>query len=665
MWSKKLGISPSKLLIPLSYASGMGGVCTLIGTPPNLIISGLYADKTGTTMNVLTTTIPGLFCLLVGVLSIIAMRRLLPDRKAPESDSEDTADYTVELLVPSNNKYVGETVDYAGLFNIEGARLIKIRHFDDKPVALNKNEFVMGGDRLTFAGHIKDILQLAKDHGLEVGDEVINVGIKTLISALIMIAMVTVSALGILPLLHCAFIAAAAMIILRCCSADQAMRAINWDILMVFAGSVVLGLAIQKTGIAERLAMSILDVCGTNPLVVMTAICFVGTFITEFISNTAAGAMFFPIMYEAAEKLGYEPFPFLVALMISVSSSFATPIGSPTHMLVYGPGGYRFSDFMRVGLLMNVIILAANIFIVNIVYPLKPNVIVPQAPDYTDTAMWVTADRDSTDTGADIFYVVSTWEEDWKTNDGHVCHYADVYNPTHREHMGNLEINKVAAYMSPGNRFYAPYYRHTTIEAFMTQNADTIRNRTRLSMDDVCKAFDHFQAQRDKSRPMVIAGFSQGGLAVVELLKHMDDETYSQLAAAYVLGYKVTPDDTLQCKHIKAAKGESDTGVTICYNTVKDVKYKKPILAETCMAINPVNWCTDATPATLHDSITVTLAPNDGVLVVKGYSGAEYPAYKNFINVGDIHSCEPWLYSECLAKNIRVRAAAWRKNKTI
>ena len=77
MWSKKLGISPSKLLIPLSYASGMGGVCTLIGTPPNLIISGLYADKTGHVMNVLATTIPGLFCLLVGVLSIIAMRKLL------------------------------------------------------------------------------------------------------------------------------------------------------------------------------------------------------------------------------------------------------------------------------------------------------------------------------------------------------------------------------------------------------------------------------------------------------------------------------------------------------------------------------------------------------------------------------------------------------------
>lgn len=372
MWSKKLGVSPSKLLIPLSYASGMGGVCTLIGTPPNLIISGLYADHTGTVMNVLATTIPGLFCLCVGVLSIIAMRRLLPDRKAPESDSEDTAEYTVEMLVPSTNKFIGETLGYAGLLDVKGGRLINMHHFDNVAVPIDKNEFIMGGDHMVFAGNIKDILELENTHGLVKGEEVLNVGPKTLVSTIIMITMVVLSALNVMPLLQCAFLAAAAMLLLRCCTPDQAMKAINWDILMVFAGSVVLGLAIQKTGIAERLAFGILDVCGTNPIVVMTAICFVGTFITEFISNTAAGAMFFPIMYEAAEKLGYEPYPFLIALMVSVSSSFATPIGSPTHMLVYGPGGYRFSDFIRIGLLMNLIILAANIFIVNIVYPLTP-----------------------------------------------------------------------------------------------------------------------------------------------------------------------------------------------------------------------------------------------------------------------------------------------------
>ena len=466
MWSRKLGISPSKLLIPLSYASGMGGVCTLIGTPPNLIISGLYADNTGHTMNIMATAIPGLFCLFVGILSIIALRRLLPERKAPENAFEATSEYTVELLVPSDSRLIGKKIGQAGLVNVRGGSLIELVHFDTVVSPVPEDEPIMGGDRLVYSGQVDEILNLKESHGLvnadhyvfsmneieknrqfrtayvtfgsnligksigegtfekdnnmvlvavsrrgqriaesprnvrlEAGDtllfecpanisintaslssqmqffdspEVPNIGARTILSTTIMLAMVVISALGVMPLLQCAFLAAAAMLLLRCCTAEQAMKSVNWDILMVFAGSVVLGLAIQKTGIAERMAFGILDVCGTNPIVVMTAICLVGTFITEFISNTAAGAMFFPIMFNAAEKLGYEPFPFLIALMISVSSSFATPIGSPTHMLVYGPGGYRFSDFIRIGLPMNFIILAANILIVNIVYPLTP-----------------------------------------------------------------------------------------------------------------------------------------------------------------------------------------------------------------------------------------------------------------------------------------------------
>ena len=286
---------------------------------------------------------------------------------------------------------------------------------------------------------------------------------------------------------------------------------------------------------------------------------------------------------------------------------------------------------------------------------------VPLAPDYSDPTMWITEDGDVDGTGADVFYVVSTWEDDWTTADGKMCHYADVWNPEHRTHMADLEMKKVAAYMSPGNRFFAPFYRHTTIQAFMTNNEDTVYQRTRLAMDDVRKAFDLFQSQRDQSRPLIIAGFSQGGLAVVQLLKHIDDETYSQLAAAYVLGYKVTKADMAACSHIRPAEGETDTGVTICYNTVKDVKYVLPLIAGSDICINPVNWRTDATPATLHDTITITVSPEHHVLVATNYSASEYPPFRGFLNVGDIHSCEPWLYSECLQRNIKVRAKEWRK----
>ena len=286
--------------------------------------------------------------------------------------------------------------------------------------------------------------------------------------------------------------------------------------------------------------------------------------------------------------------------------------------------------------------------------------IVPKAPDYTDPTMWYSVDGDPDGTGADVFYVVSTWEEDWMDERGRISHYADVWNPGHRERMGR-EISGVAAYMAPGNRFRAPYYRHATIDAFLTRDEAVIHERTRLAMEDVCTAFDTFLKTRDGSRPLIIAGFSQGGMAVVELLKHMDDATYAQLAAAYVMGYKVTAEDLAGCPHIKAATGEGDTGVTICYNTVKDVKYVQSVIADTEIAINPVNWCTDATPAVLHDSITVTLSPEYHTLVVTGYDGSEYKPYKDFINVGDIHSAEPWLYSECIRENMAVRTGQWRR----
>ena len=170
MWAKKLGVSPSKLLIPLSYASGMGGVCTLIGTPPNLIISGLYEEKTGVAMNILTTTIPGLFCLAVGVLSIIAMRRLLPDRKAPESAFESTGDYTVELRVPSDNPYIGQTLGEAGLFHVKGGNVIEMYHFDDVQTPVTEDEPIMGGDHLIYAGQIDELIDMATSHQLVSSD---------------------------------------------------------------------------------------------------------------------------------------------------------------------------------------------------------------------------------------------------------------------------------------------------------------------------------------------------------------------------------------------------------------------------------------------------------------------------------------------------------------
>lgn len=464
LWAKKLGIAPSKLLIPLSYASGMGGICTLIGTSPNLLISGFYADETGITLGMFTTTLAGLFCLAVGILSVIVLSRFIPVRQSPEDALQSTSNYTVELMVPTMSSIVGKSVKEAGLHQVDGGHLIEIIRMDREVItAVDDEEFIFGGDRLIFSGDVEKILELRDAHQLvnathhifsldevdhnrklrmatvgyrssligtqmcetpfEEQNNLVLVAIaregevvdgsprevelkagdtllmecprrfsianhskydliemasenlykpdsRTLYASLIMIAMVVVSSLGYLSLLQAAFIAAFAMIICRFCTIEQARDSIDWRLLMIFAGSISLGTAIQDTGIAEWSSQAILTLCNGSPIVALAGICLVATFITEFTSNTATAAIFFPIAYQTAVNMDANPLTFCIALMIAVSSSFATPIGSPTHMIVYGPGGYHFSDFARIGIPMNIIIWAANLFITLQLFPL-------------------------------------------------------------------------------------------------------------------------------------------------------------------------------------------------------------------------------------------------------------------------------------------------------
>lgn len=284
---------------------------------------------------------------------------------------------------------------------------------------------------------------------------------------------------------------------------------------------------------------------------------------------------------------------------------------------------------------------------------------IPKAPDYADASAWYVQEADVNGTGVDVFYVVSTWESDWFTSSGQVCHYADVYNGSHVADM-TKEISRVAEYMGEGNNFYSPYYRHITIDTWATLNEDTITNRFKLAFSDLKNAFDMFLKKRQPERPFILAGFSQGGKAVVELLKYMPEELHRYLVAAYVLGYKVTPVDTASTSNIRAARDSADIGVTVCYNSVSDVRYVKPVVSAPCaFCINPVNWRTDSVPAILHDTITVTVSPTCHVLVLKGYSGSEYAPILGILNVGDFHSCEPWLYRECLRRNIKTRIKAY------
>lgn len=289
-------------------------------------------------------------------------------------------------------------------------------------------------------------------------------------------------------------------------------------------------------------------------------------------------------------------------------------------------------------------------------------VYVPVAPDYSDAQMWTILRNDIDGSGADVFYIPSTWEFDWYTQDSVVSHYADPSLAAHRSDM-SIEIDNVAEYMAEGNNFYSPYYRHITLDSWATLNEDTINRRYHdVAFVDVKNAFSHFIENENNNRPFILAGFSQGAKSVVELLKTMDDKTRERMIAAYVLGYKVTPEDVTDHPYIKAAQDSIDTGVVICYNSVSDVKYVKPVVsAPNVMCINPVNWRTDAVPAILNDTITVTLDPQAKVLVLEGFDGSYLPNILDILNVGDYHGIEPWVYSECLRKNFHQRINAFRK----
>lgn len=295
----------------------------------------------------------------------------------------------------------------------------------------------------------------------------------------------------------------------------------------------------------------------------------------------------------------------------------------------------------------------------NAVQPVE-NVYVPEPVDYADPGMWHVELNDKGE-GADVFYIPSTWEYDWTATDGRICHYADPAIQRHHDDV-EIEMKGVADYMADGNNFYSPHYRHITLDSWATLNEDTISRRYRdVAFVDVRNAFDRYMSDKNHGRPFILAGFSQGGKSVVELLKVLTPEQRERLVGAYVLGYKVTPEDVAAAPWIKCARRADDTGVTICYNSVSDVKYVKPVVsAPNVMCINPVNWRTDATPALLNDTITVTVAPEYNVLVVEGYDGSSLPNILDVLNTGDYHGAEPWLYSECLRRNFKQRIKSFK-----
>lgn len=466
IWSRKLNVPASKLLMPLSYAATFGGMCTLLGNSSNIVVAGLYMQESGEALNIFTPLVPGLVITVVGTMLVLLLHRQIPVRESPEQTFETTSDYTVELLVPTDNPAVAHTVAESGLMSVKGGSLVEIVRFDKEIIMpVSPTEYIMGGDRLIYAGQIAEILELKQTHGLvaadhhvwslneidsnrklrtayvsfgsdligqrmaqatfesdhdvalvavargghrvegqprevvlQAGDSLLlecppkadeqlerenrrsltffqshfvpTLGRRTVVAALFVALMFVASSTHLMPLMATTMLAAGLMMATGCCRMNNVSRYIDWELLLVLGSIVVLSQAITNAGIAEAIAAGVLSLCEDNPYMVMVMMCVVASLLSEFVSDVGACAIFFPIVWRQAMLMDCNPMPFVLSLMFSVAVSFATPLGSSTHMLIFGPGSFKFSDFARVGIVLHVVLLALCLVVVNLLYPL-------------------------------------------------------------------------------------------------------------------------------------------------------------------------------------------------------------------------------------------------------------------------------------------------------
>jgi di/tricarboxylate transporter len=184
--------------------------------------------------------------------------------------------------------------------------------------------------------------------------------------------MVAVSTFGWLDLLTAAFIAAGGMLALGCCSVNQARQSVDWSLLVVIAAALGVGKSIELSGLADIVSAEIINFAGNDPWWVLVAVYFVTMVFTELVTNNAAAVLVYPIAMAAAHSLNADEMPFVIAIAIGASAGFATPFGYQTNLMVYGPGGYRFTDYLRVGIPLDLVFMAVTVTLAPVFFPFFP-----------------------------------------------------------------------------------------------------------------------------------------------------------------------------------------------------------------------------------------------------------------------------------------------------
>ncbi|MDC0661668.1 SLC13 family permease [Marinobacter sp. SS21] len=463
-WSRKIGIAPSKLMIPLSYSAILGGTLTLIGTSTNLVVNGQYRQLTGEPgFSIFSITAVGLPVALVGLATmLLVLPRLLPDRKDQQKFGS-MREFTLEVAVAFDGPLVGKSVGEAGLRELDRLYLVEIERDGSVVTAVPSEERLRGGDRLVFAGETQAISDLLRINGIvpsvhedepslsqdraerclveaalspqsdvlgltirdarfrdrygavvlavarggeRVSGNLGNIRLRpgdvlllearpaflsrqryakdfllindldtqtprhdrAFVSWGILLVLVAAAALGVTSMLNAALIGAALMIMSGCCSVGQAQKAVDVPVMLTIASSFALGAALESTGAAAYMAQEILGLSAGHPLLTLMLVYLVVSVLTEVITNNAAAVLVVPVVLSMTGVLGIAPEPFIIAVMMAASASFATPLGYQTNMMVFGPGGYRFLDFVKIGLPFNFFIGLVSVAVIALVY---------------------------------------------------------------------------------------------------------------------------------------------------------------------------------------------------------------------------------------------------------------------------------------------------------
>ncbi len=466
---RQRGISPSRVLMPVSFFAMLGGTCTLIGTSTNILVSSYAADHGLGPFGMFEFSLLGLVLFGAGAVYLfLAAPRVIPERVSADSLTEehhvkaylfevvvmqgshlagqrlaearigeqydleilslyrggeamgmpgpeerleegdiliveapvavlvnlkdsmglaarhgrhlDDADLgsvdtgLVEVVVPPNSPVEGRTLKQLNFRQRYGAIVLAVRRHGEDIVKKVGHVRLRFGDELLVLGRRENVEQLQRRDGFVVLQE-LDLPVfhlrKVLAAGLIIVGVVVAAATGAIPIAEAAVVGSVLMVLCGCLSMRKVYRSIDWKVIFLLAGLIPMGLALESSGAAEQVVKGMLWLVGDlGPEATLSAFYLLTALLTGFMSNNATAVLLAPLAVTCARDLGVDPRPFLIAVTFAASAAFHTPIGYQTNLLVYSPGGYRFSDFLRLGGPLNLIIWLLASLLIPRLFPL-------------------------------------------------------------------------------------------------------------------------------------------------------------------------------------------------------------------------------------------------------------------------------------------------------